>query len=205
MGHAHVRTDSGTPPPREWSDRELIARVRRGDVRAFEQIFRTYYELLVAFAHGYVRSRETAEEIVQDVMLNVWEHRAMWVIHAGVRPYLYRATRNQALNRLKHARVARRFADAFRRDHDGTVPAADDAQERLEAGELAAAVQRAIGDLPLRCRQVFVLRSQHGLSHAEIAAVMGTTVKTVQIQMGKARRLLRRALAGWIGGEMTGA
>jgi RNA polymerase sigma-70 factor (ECF subfamily) len=179
-------------------DAALVARVRSGDAAAFETVFRAYYSPLTNFAFGLVQSPELAEEIVQDVLLHIWAHRSEWAVHENIRSYLYRATRNQALNRLKQMRVVRRFAERVRREPGTAATRVDALQCGVEAEELAMAVGRAVHELPARCRMTFALRVQLELSHGEIAAIMGTTVKTVEVQMRKARKLLRHRLAAWL-------
>lgn len=189
-------------------DHTLVERVRAGDEVAFETLFRTYFAPLASLAHTYVRSREIAEELVQDVLLRVWEGRATWEVHGTLRVYLYAAVRHRAINHLRKRRVADRVdraaADAASDDGVGWGGAfaalAPPPDAALETTELEAAVERAIAELPERCRETFVLSRRHELGQAEIAAVMGTSIKTVQAQMYKARQVLRRRLAAWLEG-----
>src|SRR5690349_9908460 len=83
-------------------DEEWVARIRAGDASAFETVFRTYYSGLRGFIARYVRSYETAEELVQELFLRLWTQRERWVIEESLQTYLYRAARNHALNHLKH-------------------------------------------------------------------------------------------------------
>src|SRR5437867_6584755 len=94
-----VRTDVDE---RAWADR-----IRAGDVDAFEALYRTYWQRLYAFAFRYVRSKEDAEEVVQDVFFRIWRGRADWVPAGAVRNYVYCAVRNAARDRLARAAVAR--------------------------------------------------------------------------------------------------
>ncbi len=180
----------------------LVARVRAGDAEAFEGLFRAYYGPLASFAYSYTQSREMAEEIVQDVLLSVWEQRETWDVTQRVRAYLYAGVRNQALNRIRHQRVAERVESRLRAaavDAESELAAAlPPADAAMHEAELQDAIRRAVDALPARCRQAFVLNRQHGMSHAEIAELMGTTVRTVEAQVYKARQLLRVALAAWL-------
>lgn len=187
-------------------DAALVVRVRTGDASAFEILFRAYYPKLASLAYGYVKSREIAEELVQDTLLRVWEDRASWDVRGSVSSYLYAAVRHRAISHLRRVRVATHFEDdaaAASRHEPGAgvfasrVPAAD---EGLEEADLQAAVDRAVGELPARCREAFLLSRQHQLSHAEIATTMGTSIKTVENQIIKARKHLRDRLAPWIEG-----
>jgi RNA polymerase sigma-70 factor (ECF subfamily) len=185
----------------EPSDRDAqwVRSVRRSDTAAFEALFLTYYERLVRFVYGYVKSRSVAEEVVQDVFFNIWSQRDRWEVQGAVRTYLYAATRNRALNRIRRSALEQRWADGMGED-DATaiLPRIAQANERVELTELDAAIRHAIDQLPPRCRETFVLSRQHQLSYEQIAQVMQISVKTVQEQIARALRSLRTSLATWL-------
>ena len=111
----------------------LVARMRLGDADAFEQLFRSYYDSLWRFAFGFVGSRAVAEELVQDVMLEVWTGRGTWVVRSSVKAYLYGAVRNQALNVQRRKRLELRYEERAVTEGlvaDMTVPGAE-IDERL--------------------------------------------------------------------------
>ena len=168
--------------------------LRRDDRAAFEGLFRAYSAALCTFAWGYVRSLEVAEGIVQDVFLKLWKGRTSWDPACGVRAYLYAAVRNGALDHLKHRRVVERWAAEPR----PPSPAEPTPEEELQHKELEAAVQAATARLPERCRLVFTLSRQHGLTYAEIADVLGISPKTVEAQMRRAFALLKQALGAYL-------
>lgn len=176
------------------TDRELLDRLRQGDHGAFETMFRAYYAPLVGLAERMLRRRETAEEIVQDVLLEVWRRRETLVIEESPRAYLYRATRNRALNAIRHEQMVERSAHLVR-DEAARPPSA---AVGVATREIDDAVREAVASLPDRCREVFELSRGAGLRNAEIASVMGISVKTVEAQMGKALRILRERLAAWL-------
>lgn len=184
----------------QLDEQDLVERVRAGDVRAFEQLFTMYYGSLCGFVDSYVHSEAIAEEVVSDLFRRIWERRAEWTPAKSVATYLFGAARNRALDHLKHARVERRAAAILtfgnRVPAMGTPPLGADAAVR--AAELEAAIERAVEALPERCRAVFTLRRRHHLSYAEIAGTMGTTVKTVEVQIGLALKALRKSLVDWL-------
>jgi RNA polymerase sigma-70 factor, ECF subfamily len=186
--------------PPNVDERELLERIRQGDDGAFDAVFRAHYPPLVGMAEVMLRSRAVAEEIVQDVMLALWRRRDSLPVEESLKAYLFRATRNRALNHLRHARVERE-GEPFAA---GPTMKAPTAPSLLVEEEIDVAVRQAIGDLPERCREVFELSRVHGLRYAEIASTLGISVKTVEAQMGKALRLLRDRLAAWLpGGSST--
>jgi RNA polymerase sigma-70 factor (ECF subfamily) len=146
--------------------------------------------------YRYVRSRAIAEELVSDVFLRVWAQRERWEVRGRVRAYLYGAARNLAIDHLRRERVEQRSLDATVREHrvTGGERRRCEVEERLASEELAAAMQRAVDELPPRPRQVFLLRWQRHLTNAEIAASLGIAVKTVEMHMTRALDVLRGAL-----------
>lgn len=177
-------------------DRELLARLAQGDEAAFDAVFRAWYARLVRMADAITRDRGVSEELVQEVMLELWRRRER--LDGSPQAYLFRATRNRALNHLRHLGVERRGA---------VYAALDEAREprapaQLEAAELGDAVRDALQSLTPRCREVFELSRVHGLRYAEIAETLGVSVKAVEAQMGRALRTFRERLAPWLpGGE----
>lgn len=155
----------------------------------FEALFRTHYEGLVRFATRLVNSRMEAEEIVQDVMFKVWERREQLEVGDALKTYLFRATRNHALNLLRRRRLERLWQATLPREERSVA-----AEEADDSSEMERAVRRAIDALPDRCREVFLLSREHALSYSAIAATMGISVKTVETQMGRALKALRASL-----------
>jgi RNA polymerase sigma-70 factor, ECF subfamily len=175
-------------------DRDLLARLKAGDQTAFDAVFRAHYPPLVGFAQGFLRDRAAAEDVAQEVMLELWRRRADVTIQESLRAYLLRATRNRALNQLRHANVQRRAEPHLIGEDSVNATGASE----LVAGELKEAIVSAIAELPPGCREVFEMSRGHGLRYAEIASTLGISVKTVESQMGKALKHLRERLASWL-------
>jgi RNA polymerase sigma-70 factor (ECF subfamily) len=194
-----------TPPPTAErpdaaTDRLLLDRLRAGDEAAFDAIFRGRYALLVAVAERMLRDRAVAEEVVQEVLLNLWRRREALGPDEALGPYLVRATRNRALNHLRRLSVERR--DAVHAAGPSETQASGVGQ--AVATELAAAIAAAVAELPPRCREVVTLSRARGLSYAEIAEALDISIKTVEAQMGRALRTLRERLAPWLPGGDQG-
>lgn len=175
-------------------ERELLDRLRRGDDAAYEAIFRQWYAPLVATIASLLRDSGPAEEVVQDVMLELWRRRETLTLEQSLRAYLFQASRNRALNYLRRLRVESRGEPTIA----ASMPTPDQADSDVREEELRVAIQVAIGGLPDRCREVFELSRIHGLKYSEIATTLGISVKTVEAQMGKALRVMREKLAPWL-------
>jgi len=181
--------------PLNTADTALVSAVRRGDERAFEQIFRRYYNPLCVFVTRYVGDPAMAEEMVDAVFARIWEQRINWEVRSSLAAYLYAAARYQVLDWRRHAAVESRLRK--RVIAEGLTPGqggSSDQHQACEASELEAAIRDAIEQLPERCRLIFTLRWQHHLSYAEIAATLGIATKTVETQINRAIKALRERL-----------
>jgi RNA polymerase sigma-70 factor (ECF subfamily) len=195
--HQSYVTDSRAADPHAPADeRALFARLAAGDEDAFDAIFRVWYAPLVRIAEGIVRERAVAEEVVPDVLREVWRRRERLGSEEAPRAYLIRSARNRALNHVRHLRVEQRGAPKAA----GPAVTGPMGAARLVEAELEAAMHAAVGALPPRCREVFELSRVHGLSYADIGRSLEISIKTVEAQMGKALRLLRERLAPWLPG-----
>ncbi len=179
---------------------DVVERLRNGDVEAFELLFRTHAQSLIAFAARYVRSRDAAEDLVQDVFRRLWERRASWAVHSTPRGFLYTAVRNDALNTLRHERVVEESENEILWQEGDWVPgfaqgAAAPADAGVLADEIEMALARAIDGLPQRAQQAYRLQRDHGLSYVEIAEVMGVTAKSVERLLWRAHLALRDSLS----------
>lgn len=184
-------------PLPDADDLPTSASSRSTDAARFEAIIRAHTIELCAFARRYIGSSEQAEDVVQEVFCRLWERRSHWPQDSGLRAYLYKMTRNLALDRLRHAGVERSLgahSDVLAELPWMGAPQIP-ADERLSAEELAAAIDRAVEQLPARCRLVFTLRWKQHLSYAEIAQIMGISVKGVEIQRARGIKAIRALLA----------
>ncbi len=170
------------------------------DAASIEALFRAHYSRLCDFVNCYVRSPETASDLVQDLFVHLWERCDAGDVPLLTTAYLYTAARNRALKHLRHRRVVARWAE---RVASAPLPTGPQADERLRTREMAEAIRRAIDALPDRCRQIFLLSREKYLSYAEIAEVLGISVETVETQMWRALKSLRKSLAPYLGLVLT--
>ncbi len=167
--------------------------IRQGDEAAFEALFRELYQPLCHYAHTYVPETETAEELVQETFVKLWERREKLEVHTSLRSYLFRAVRNNALNHLKHLKIV-----ALHQAETYATGTEKDWGDSLIRGELEEKIGEAIGQLPEQCRKIFEMSRMEGLKYREIAEKTGISIKTVEAQMGKALRILREALQEYL-------
>lgn len=172
----------------------LAAHVRLSDPAALTQVYRTHQAPLVRYAHRLTGSIETAHDVVQDVFVTLWEQRETLTVELSLQALLYTMTRNRALN--QNRRRARIAADVEVEDaqHHVGRPDALAPDTLLQARELGRYLRRWIDELPPRRAEAFTLSRFDGLSHAEIATVMGLSARTVDTHIVHALRDLRHRL-----------
>src|SRR5215204_626553 len=171
---------------------DIAARLRGGDQRALESLFRAYFAPLCEFAVRYVHEAALAEEIVQDLFADLWARRVDWLPRGPVRAYLFGAVRNRALNLRKRQATERDWAENESVTEIRSLHRAPErVDDALEREELRSRVHAAVESLPERCRLVMHLRWREQMSHAEIAAIMGISVKGVENQLGRGLKALR--------------
>lgn len=175
------------------TDAELLGRLRAGDERALEVIFRAHYAGMCAFVQRFVYAPDVAEELVQDVFFKLWSKREQMTEIDALKTYLYRAARNTALNHLRRRKLEQSWE--AQEAAQGEPVAGVGADQETSTDELALAVNGAVARLPGRCREVFLLSREGGLTYGQIAAALGISIKTVETQMGRALKSLRAALA----------
>jgi RNA polymerase sigma-70 factor (ECF subfamily) len=155
---------------------------------------------MCALAYTFVRSREAAEDIVGNVFQNLWLRRLEWDVRVPLQSYLLTATRNTAIDLLR--RIRREAGLAARALSADVVPAfsapATPPDRAVIAQDLAAAIEQVISELPPRCREVFALRWQGGLRHQEIASRVGVSLKTVEMHITRALKVIRERVQGYL-------
>jgi RNA polymerase sigma-70 factor (ECF subfamily) len=176
----------------DGNERELISLLELRDEAAFEQVFKTYFKGLHAYACSMLKDETVAEEMVQNVFFKLWERMEQLSITGSLTAYLYRAVNNESLNYLKHQKVKLAYGlfVSYRKEEQ-----AESASGKLQLKELESRLYTALNDLPEQCRTIFQLSRFEEMRYREIAEQLGLSVKTVENQMGKALKILRQKLS----------
>ncbi|MFY0600629.1 MAG: RNA polymerase sigma-70 factor [Cyclobacteriaceae bacterium] len=172
-------------------DTLLVERLRSKDKLAFELVFNQYYGLLKSYSMRFVDSTEEADEAVQEVFVKFWEKCDRLAPDSSIKSYLYRSVHNTCLNYLKHAKVK----DSYKQYVIGYMEEGYDAyEEKVNTDGLQKRIFDEIDNLPPRCSEIFKLSRLEGLKYQEIADHLEISIKTVEVQMGKALKVLREKL-----------
>lgn len=151
------------------------------DQQAYKELYTSLYSFLLAFARTIVSSRETAEEIVSDVFIKIWERRKELVKIANLKVYLYVATRNIAFNYLdKQKRTPTNSIDNIEAEFTSIY---FDPEQLMITAEMLDLIQKAIDQLPPKCKMIFRLAKEDGLKCREVAEILNLSVKTVENQL----------------------
>ncbi len=158
----------------EASDEDLMLKVAKGDEQAFRRLVGRHAAKTLALTRRMLRNDADAEEVVQEAMLKVWVNAPRWRPEAAFRTWLYRVAFNLSLNRGRQKTFA---ALDQAGDPPDPSPSAVDALERRQTDALVA---KSIAALPERQRAAIVLTYYEGLGNAETAAVLETTISSVE-------------------------
>lgn len=192
------RADEGAFTPSEdlTDENPLIVRIRNGDVSAFDLVYTTYFPRLLEFSFRYLRSREAAEDVVQETMLAIWRGRENLTIKGKLSAYLYGAIRNRSLQVSRHLGIVQRFERAAdpMQQMLSSPPSAPDAEVSAESER--AVVRDAVSRLSDSQQRVILLKWQDDLSGEEIAQVLGISREAAWKQIQRAENSLRALLTG---------
>lgn len=164
------------------TDKEIMRHIARGDEQVFEQLFKTWYARLTMYGYKFLGDRQEAENIVQMVFIKFWEKRKELKINS-LKSYLTVAVRNSCINELKRNPHHLSVEDQFNIELPGEE---DDSNE-----EMIKKVNEVINEMPPQRQRIFKMGRFDGLKYKEIAAQLGISHKTVEVQMGKALKTLR--------------
>jgi RNA polymerase sigma-70 factor (ECF subfamily) len=197
-----------TKPHLEATEAELIERARQGDKEAFYDLVHPCERAVYAAAVSILNNPEDAEEVVQEAVLKALSHLAGFRGEAKFRTWLIQITINEARLKLrKDRRHLYESIDEPRTSEDGEYFPKDFADwrevpsEALQRKELREALKRAIASLPLKYREVLILRDVQQLRIEEAARILGITEGSVKTRLLRARLQLRDALAPGIDGS----
>ncbi len=169
-------------------DESVVKGINKGDEKAFAGLYDTYFTYLCMCATKYIFNPDEAQEIVNDVFLQVWYKRG--VLTFPIHAYLLRSVQNGCLNYLRSRRVRDQVVDEYRKElleyQEEFCRNDNNPMQVLEFEDLQRQLEAAVNDLPDKCRVIFEKYLYSGKSPAEIAEELGISVNTVRVQIKNA-------------------
>ena len=166
-------------------------KIQNGDLRTFEFFFKENYKEIVRYANRFVRDQLIAEEITQEVFMYLWEKRGQITIQSSLSSYLFSAAKNRSINYLK-LELPKMQAQTDISDLE--IGLTQESNDPWRTEQVERFVKKAIDELPKKCKEIFVLSRNAGLTYDEIAEELDISKKTVENQMGIALKKLRVSL-----------
>jgi len=177
---------------RSAEDSALVEWAQAGNAPAFEELVRRYRNEVFALSYHFVRQRDTAWDLSQEVFIKAYRSLRWFRGDAGFKTWLMRIAANQCKDHLKKRRLKTASLDErLRTEAPSSIERPDAA---LEARELGEAIERAVAALLPKHQVAFVLREYEGLSYDEMARVMQCSPGTVMSRLHHARKKLQHAL-----------
>lgn len=174
-------------------DKVLFDLVRKKDKDSFDQLFRRWYPILVAYAIQFV-SQEDAENVVQDLMFSIWENASSISLRNSLSTYLHRATKNRCLNLLSQSETHDRYISAVRLS---IIDSVSDSQ-MYSVNEIISLLKKALDELPEVQRTAYEMNRFHGLSFSKIAELTDVSVSTVEYRVSQALKRIRASLIDYL-------
>lgn len=172
---------------------KLLKQLNSNEEKAFEQVFRTYYASLIQYARAYVLTDE-AEEVVQDVMIKLWDIRKDLVITTSLKAYLYTSVKNRCLNQIRNKGIGQKiYLELYEKYRDQTYITAN-----YHLCDLEGAVEKSLNELPEKLKETFFLSRFSPLTNKEIGDRMGITEKAVEYRITQALKLMREKLKDYL-------
>lgn len=182
-------TDLFEDQPAHMDDKELLKKIRKGDIDAFETLFRRYYSALYNYAYMFVKQKDDAEEIVQDLFFTIWKNKTNLNISSSFKSYVYRSVYNNSVQflRRKHKSVSLEEGDTEKNT-------GRDDPDSVQLQQLTETIENVLRSLPERSRRIFELSRFEGLRYHEIAEKLAISIKTVEANMSKVLKTFRKYL-----------
>lgn len=170
------------------SEQLLVSDLKNGNEKAFRQLFDLYYQDIYGYSVSLLKSKEAAEENVQDVFMKVWLHRENLNPDQSFKAYIFTIARNQAFNTLNKAANDLALKEAVFYESQKSHEYGDYSIREADCKKLR---KQAMKQLPPKRKQIFKMSRKKGMSYEEISQELGISINTVRNQMSKALESMR--------------
>lgn len=176
-------------------EKVLLLKLTNGDKEAFSAIFTAYYRDLVLFAARFTHESESAEEIVQETFVKLWESHASSGNIESLRSFLLKAVQNRCLNWHRHNKIRQIHHDEVTFN---AILFEYDTDNYIVGSELESQIKKAMLLIPPDCAEAFRMNREDGFKYQEIAEKLNVSIRTVEVRISKALHLLRQHLSEYL-------
>lgn len=171
-------------------NKKLVLRLKQSDQKAYEKIYRSFYNPLCKYLLNYTHNQSLAEDITQEVLIKLWTNRKKLATHTSLNPFLYKSAYFTFIDYYRKKKRINEKLESMRFEllHEVIEEEEQFLEQRLNK------LRSAIDQLPGRCKEIFLLNKYEGYRYKEIATRLNISVKTVENQIGKAFVFLRKRL-----------
>ena len=171
----------------------LLVRITQGDEEAFGLLFNFYYPKLIQLALAFVPGIVAAQEVVSDLFYKILKNPKTLEHVKEFDNYIFLAVKNQSFTYLKKNKH-RAILDSIHQKEDYILPDYKNPENSLLSDELFQLVSKVVNDLPPKRKAIFQLVKEEGKKYKEVAEILGISIKTVELQMSLALKLLRKSV-----------
>lgn len=176
-------------PVQDQNEIRLQRELAQGKEKAFEEIFHTYFKVLAVFAKKFVEDLDIAEDLVQDVLVKLYQNRTSIQFHTSLKAFLFQSVRNKCIDHLRSVKTKSEHHDQIKvMNYDEQF----DLNDTMVQTELEERVFKAIGLLPDQCQHIFKMSRLEGKRNQEIANELNISKRTVETQISNALKRLRK-------------
>jgi len=175
-------------------DEDLMMEIKAGNMLAFDLLYKKYCGRIYKFGYSLLKSKEEAENLLQEVFLSLWEHRFNVENNASVKSFLFTVTYNSAISFLRKKAKDNEFFKYLKSLQEPSDVPVDVA---LNYRELETRLEEIINGLPQRQKEIYLMHKVEGLKYAEIAERLSLSVNTIENHMARALRTIRDKLGSY--------
>lgn len=170
--------------------KKLLKHLKKGKTTAYTYLVDMYYEQLCNYAKNLARDDYQSEDIVQNVIVRIWQQRDKINSNINIKNYLYRSVYNEFIDQYRRSNAISALEKKYIEGLDIVL----EDEDFNNSERIMAMVMKTIEKLPPKCKETFLLSKKEGLTYIEIAEYQNVSVNTVEKQIGKAIRIVRETL-----------
>lgn len=173
----------------------LQQQLSQGSEKAFEEVFQTYFKVLAVFSKKFVQDLSIAEDLVQEVLLKLYENRRSIQFHTSLKAFLFQSVRNKSIDYLRSLKTKSDHHDQIKLLN---IAESTDWNDTMEQSELEERISKAIAVLPDQCQLIFKMSRFDGKRNQEIAEELDISKRTVETQVSNALKRLRKDVLPYV-------